>query len=61
MYPAAMRHADNHDVDQIISTTLLADVLSTSHIFKDLLELAGDWLPGGEIPLLSVIEEGGHI
>jgi len=39
------RLGDKHDADQIISTTLLADVLGTSRIFEDLLELAGDWLP----------------
>ena len=39
------RLGDNHDVDKIISTTLLADVLGTSRIFEDLLELAADWLP----------------
>ena len=39
------RLGDNHDVDKIISTTLLADVLGTSRIFEDLLELTGEWLP----------------
>ena len=39
------RLGDKHAVDQIISTTLVADVLGTSRIFEDILELAGDWLP----------------
>ena len=45
-YYRARRVAASHAIDKIISSTLLADILGSSRIFEDLLEIAGDWLHG---------------